>query len=341
MLHQSHILEALREVGAGRNLSREQAQAAFDEILSGMTSDDAIAELLTALARKGETPEEIAGAADAISERAVRVACSTDCVDTCGTGGDGISTFNTSTAAAIIAAGAGAVVAKHGNRTNTRVSGSAEVISELGVNLDAPVPVLEKCLAECGLAFLYAPNLHPAFRHVAPVRKKLGIRTIFNLLGPLCNPAGAKRQLMGVPRVELTQTLAGALAARGATLAWVVHGHDGLCDLSITGPSQVTETRDGALRTFMVHPDDVGLPPADLNDLLVGSPRQSAAVILEILDGVSGPPRHHAVLNAGAALVIAGVASDLTDGVRRAELAIDSGTARRKLEQLVNCSRSG
>jgi anthranilate phosphoribosyltransferase len=269
----------------------------------------------------------------------MRVRCDGDCIDTCGTGGDGISTFNASTAAAIIAAGAGATVAKHGNRTNTRASGSAEVIAELGVNLDAPVPVLERCLRECRIAFLYAPNLHPAMKYAAPVRKKLGIRTIFNLLGPLTNPAGAKRQLLGVSRPELTDTLAQVLAARGTTFAWVVHGHDGLCDLSITGPSKVTEVQAGRMRSFMLHPDDVGLPTDDLNALLVDSPKASAEVILEVLDGITGPPRHHAILNAGAALLIAGLVNDLPAGITRATQAIDSGTARQTLNKLVDTSR--
>ncbi len=327
-------------VQTGRHLTREQSRYVFEQIMSGHVAEEPMGEFLAALAKKGETVDEIAGAADVMNAKVTRVRCDGDCIDTCGTGGDGISTFNASTAAAIIAAAAGAIVAKHGNRTNTRVSGSAEVIAELGVNLDATVPVLERCLRECRIAFLYAPNLHPAMRYAAPVRKKLGIRTIFNLLGPLTNPAGAKRQLLGVPRPELTDTIAQVLAARGTTLAWVVHGHDGLCDLSITGPSKVTEVRDGRTRTFMLHPDDVGLPTDDLNALLVDSPKASAEVILEVLDGISGPPRHHAVLNAAAALLIAGLVDDLPTGITRAEQAIDAGAARQTLKMLVECSRS-
>ncbi len=330
--------EQLETVRAGRDLTREQSRALFDDMLSGRIPEELLAEFLTALAAKGETVDEIAGAADAITVKATCVRCDRECIDTCGTGGDGVSTFNTSTAAALIAAAAGVVVAKHGNRSNLRVSGSAEVLIELGVNINAPVPVLERCLKECGIAFLFAPNLHPAFKHVAAVRKRIGTRTIFNLVAPLCNPAGVKRQLVGVSKPELTDRLARVLAARGAAHAWVVHGHDGLCDLSVTGPSQVCEVRDGQVRAFTVRPDDAGLPPAKLSDLLVDSPKASATVILDILEGRIGPPRHHAILNAAAALVISGHATDLPDGVIRAAEAIDCGAARATLQRLVICS---
>src|SRR5690606_15232607 len=199
------LFTLIDEIRAGRHLTRDESRAIFEQIMTGQVAHELMGELLTALAHKGETADENAGAADVMNEKVTRVRCTRDCIDTCGTGGDGISTFNASTAAAIIAAGAGAAVAKHGNNSYTRVSGPAEVIAELGVNLHAPVATLERCLAECGIAFLYAPDLHPAMRHAAPVRKKLGIRTIFNLLGPLTNPAGARRQLLGVPRPDLTE----------------------------------------------------------------------------------------------------------------------------------------
>ncbi|HSW44698.1 MAG TPA: anthranilate phosphoribosyltransferase [Phycisphaerae bacterium] len=335
------ITEAIALIGGRRNLSRRQMQAVFEQIMTGQVSAEDMAGFLKTLAAKGETVEEIAGAADVMNDKVTRVRCDADCIDTCGTGGDGISTFNVSTTAAIIAAAAGATVAKHGNRTHTRVSGSAEAIGELGVNLDAPVPVLERCLRQCRIAFLYAPNLHPAMKYAAPVRKALGIRTIFNLLGPLTNPAGARRQLLGTSRPELTETLAAVLAARDATFAWVVHAHNGLCDLSITGPTRVTEVRAGRTRTFEICPDDLGLEPAPLETLLVDSPQASAAAIRDILDARDrGPRRRHALLNAAAALLVAGLADDLRAGLTLAARAVDEGKARQTLERLARISKS-
>jgi len=333
------ITGTIAAIQAGRHLSRGQAREVFERIMTGRIEPGPMGEFLKALAAKGETVEEIAGAADVMNEKVTRVRCPADCIDTCGTGGDGISTFNVSTTAAIIAAAAGATVAKHGNRTNTRVSGSAEAIAELGVNLDAPVPVLERCLGEDRIAFLYAPNLHPAMRYAAPVRKALGIRTIFNLLGPLTNPAGAKRQVLGTSKPELTELLAQVLAAREATFAWVVNAHNGLCDLSITGQTRVTEVRQGRLRTFTVHPNDVGFETAPLDALLVDSPRASAAAIRAIFSGQDrGPRRRHALLNAAAALLVAGLADDLRAAVQLAAQALDTGAASETLERLVKKS---
>lgn len=334
------IAQVTSTIRAGQDLSREQSREVFEAIMTGQVEPEPMGAFLKALAQKGETVDEITGAADVMNEKVMRVQCEADCIDTCGTGGDGISTFNVSTMAAIIAAAAGAVVAKHGNRTNTRVSGSAEVIAELGVNLDAPVPVLERSLRECGLAFLYAPNLHPAMKYAGPVRKKLGIRTIFNLLGPLTNPASAKRQVLGTSQPELTEKLASVLATRNATLAWVVHGHDGLCDLTITGPTRVTEVREGNIRTFEVHPKDVGFDTAPLDSLIVDSPQASASAVRAILSGgEQGPRRQHALLNAGAALVVAGMADDLRKGVDMAGKTLDAGMAAAKLQELVELSQ--
>ncbi len=323
----------------GRHLSRAQTRAVFEQIMTGQVDPEQMGHFLSALATKGETVEEIAGAADVLNEKVTRVSCATPCIDTCGTGGDGISTFNVSTTAAIIAAAGGATVAKHGNFTHTRASGSSEAIRQLGVNLDAPVPVLERCLRECRIAFLHAPNLHPAMKYAAPVRKKLAIRTIFNLLGPLTNPAGAKRQLLGTSRPDLTETLASVLAARDAEFAWVVHGHDGLCDLTITGPTRVTELNRGSVRTFTVHPQDVGFEVAPLDTLLIDSPQASAEAIRAILEGRDqGPRRHHALLNAGAALLVAGLADDLPDAVTRAATAVDNLSALQTLDRLIELS---
>lgn len=333
------IVEITVVLETGRDLSRAQTRAVFEQIMTGRVEPELMGRFLTALAAKGETVEEIAGAADVMNEKVTRISCPVSCIDTCGTGGDGISTFNVSTTAALIAAAAGATVAKHGNYTHTRASGSSEAIRQLGVNLDAPGPVLERCLGECRIAFLHAPNLHPAMKYAAPVRKKLAIRTIFNLLGPLTNPAGAKRQLLGTSRPELTETLAAVLAAREAEFAWVVHGHDGLCDLTITGPTRVTELNRGNIRTFNVHPRDAGFEVASLDKLLIDSPQTSAEAIRAILEGRDrGPRRHHTLLNAGAALLVAGLADDLPAAVARAAVAVDDLSARQTLDRLIEMS---
>ncbi len=330
------MTDAIARVQAGRHLSREQTREVFERIMTGQVALEQMVEFLRSLAAKGESADEIAGAADVMNDKVTRVRCEADCIDTCGTGGDGISTFNVSTTAALIAAAAGATVAKHGNRTTTRVSGSAEAIAELGVNINAPVPVLERCLRECRIAFLYAPNLHPAMKYAAPARQALKIRTIFNLLGPLTNPAGARRQLLGTSKPELTETLARVLLTRGATFAWVVHAREGLCDLSITGPTRVTELRAGSLTTFEINPVDLGLEPAPLESLIVDSPKASAAAIRAILSGTDrGPRRRHSLLNAAAALVVAGLAPDLPAALAVAAEAIDTGRVEQTLARLV------
>lgn len=335
----TEFLQFIEAIEAGRSLTRDESRAAFELIMTGSVEPDQMGQFLKSLAGKGETVDEITGAADVMNEKVTRVRCDADCIDTCGTGGDGISTFNVSTTAAIIAAAAGATVAKHGNRTNTRVSGSAEAIKALGVNLDASIPVLEESLRLYRMAFLYAPNLHPAMKYAGPVRKQLGIRTIFNLLGPLTNPAGAKRQVLGVSKPELTETLAQVLAARGAVHAWVVHGHDGLCDLTITGPTKVTEVANGEIRTFHVTPKDAGLAESTLDRLLVDSPEASADAVRDIVTRESySPQRDHALMNAGAALVVAGLADNLSDGVRQAAVAIEDGRAENTLRQLITIS---
>jgi len=336
------ITELTEILRSGRSLTRAESRTAFEQIMAGRVEPASMGAFLKALAEKGETVEEIAGAADVMNEKVRRVHCAVECIDTCGTGGDGISTFNVSTTAAIIAAAAGATVAKHGNRTTTRVSGSAEALASLGVNIEADVPTLERCLAECGIAFLYAPRLHPAMKYATPVRAALGIRTIFNLLGPLTNPAGAKRQLLGTYRPDLVRTLAEVLQAREVRFAWVVNAHDGLCDLSITGPSTVVEVSPRGLRTLEVRSEDVGLEPAPLEALLVDSPEASAAAMRAILEGADrGPRRRHALLNAGAAILVAGLANDLAEGVRRAAEAIDTGRAARTLQRLITLSHQG
>lgn len=328
------------QVCADRDLSRDQMRSAFEQIMTGQVPQDLLAEFLKALAAKGESVDEIAGAADVMNEKVTRVPCDRECADTCGTGGDGINTFNVSTTAAIIAAAAGAVVAKHGNHTSTRVSGSADVMKHLGVNLTGDVDVLARCLRECGLAFLHAPLLHPAMKHAAPVRRQLGIRTIFNLLGPLTNPAGARRQVIGTCKPELTDKLGRVLAARNAPRAWVPCSHEGLCDLSITGQTQITEVRNGQVSTFAVHPNDVGLKTAPLEALLVDSPQASAAAVMAILElKDQGPRRDHALLNAAAVVVVAGLADDLKTALQLSSDALNRGDALAKLQTLIVLSR--
>ena len=340
MNHRADTL--IDSVRAGRDLSRTETAELFAELMGGRLDGDRIESLLIGLAEKGETVDEIVGAARVMRRHFIGVDCDDDdAIDTCGTGGDGISTFNVSTAAAIVAAAAGARVAKHGNRTNTRRSGSAEVLAQLGVNIDAPAETVVRCLREIGIAFLYAARLHPAMRHAAEVRRRLGRPTLFNLLGPLTNPAGVRRQVVGVPSVELTDRIARALRELGAVHALVVHGDDGLCDLTVTGPSICVELRDDCLTTTTVTPEGVGLTRGPLDALRTDSPAASADAIRAILAGETGPRRDHTLLNAAAALVVAGIATDLADGVTRGAAAIDSGAAREKLDQWIACSRAG
>jgi anthranilate phosphoribosyltransferase len=327
-------------VQRGEHLSRVEARDAFTRIMAGEVDGPTLGALLCALATRGEVVDELVGAAEAMRAAATRVRCDRPCLCTCGTGGDGISTFNVSTTAALIAAGAGAVVAKHGNRSNTRVSGSAEVLANLGVNIEAEVPLLERCLSECGIAFLYAPRLHPAMKYAAPVRRAIRARTIFNLLGPLCNPAGASRQVLGVSRRAHVPLLAEALRELGAERAWVVHGSDGLCDLTITGTTYVAQLAAGEITTREIHPSDAGLSVAKLETLLVDAAQASAAAVRDILNGARGPRRDHALLNAAAALIVYGLADNLPDAVQRAAAAIDRGDARRALVKLAAITRA-
>ncbi len=336
----SVITEQIRRAQNGEHLTREETRQAFAAMMAGSLEPQWTGALVCALKTKGEHVDELVGAAEALRHAAKRVKSERPCIDTCGTGGDGISTFNVSTTAAIIAAAGGAVVAKHGNRTNTRVSGSSEVLLELGVNLEADVSVLERCLTNCNLAFMHAPHLHPAMVHAVPVRKAIGVRTMFNLLGPLANPAGAEFQILGVSRFEHLELMASALAKLGAKRVWVVHGHDGLCDLTITGKTHICELRDGATKMHTIEPGDVGLTVSPLADLIVHSPAESAACVRAILDKEQSPKRDHAVLNAAAALTVYGVTASLREGVQLAIQVIDSGEAKKKLTQVANESHS-
>lgn len=330
------MLETLvRTVEDGGHLSMPQMSEALGLIMDGHANEDQVARLLLALRRKGETVAEVAGAALAMRARMTRIRTTrTDVIDTCGTGGDGARTFNISTAAALVTAAAGLPVAKHGNRGITSRSGSADVLAALGVNIQAGVACVEACLEELGICFCFAPLLHDAMKHVAPVRKRLGVPTIFNILGPLANPAGAAMQLLGVGRAPLRPLLAEALARLGARRALVVHGSDGLDEVTLAGATHVTEAVQGSLREFQWQPADFGLQPASLQSLLVDGPQQSAAMIQAVLSGRRGPARDVVLLNAAAALWTAGRGRSLAQCVGQAAEAIDSGAAATLLRRL-------
>jgi len=328
------------KLSAQQDLTPDEARGLFDAVMENQLDAATLGAILTALTGKGETVDELVAAAQALRSRAcpVRLPPGVHAIDTCGTGGDGQPIFNVSTTVAIVAAAAGATVAKHGNRSNVRPSGSAEVLAALGVNVDADVPTLERCLEQGRVAFLYAVRLHPAMKHAAPVRRALGKRTIFNLLGPLTNPAGVRRQLVGVNRPELVETMLAALQKLGAKRAMVVHGLEGLCDLSIAGPSRVG-CLDGQSATFEeIDCRVIGAAPSSLAPLRVGSPEESAAMIRAVLGGQSGPAREMAVFNTAAALWVAGLVGDWADGARRAREAIDDGAARATLSNWVRTS---
>ncbi|MBN1556001.1 MAG: anthranilate phosphoribosyltransferase [Phycisphaerae bacterium] len=332
------ILQALID---HKDLTDEQAHGVFTELMDGELSEAQIAGLLIALRTKGECVAEIAGAAKAMREHAVSIDVSgADVIDIVGTGGTGLKTFNISTTACFVAAGAGAKVAKHGNVTNTRASGSANLLTALGVNLEATPQTVSRCIAEAGVGFCYARACHPAMKHAAPVRKQLPVRTIFNVLGPLTNPAGAKRMILGTFADEWTEPLAEVLGKLGATHAWVVHAEDGLDEITITTTTRVSEIRGGKVRSWTMQPEDVNLPRGSFSELLVADPEQSAAVAKAILDGKEGTPRNLVLINAAAALVVADLAKDLKDGVAKAKESIDSGAAKKAMEQMVQISNA-
>jgi anthranilate phosphoribosyltransferase len=318
------------------DLTSEDASAAMGEIMAGRASDAQIGGFLVALAAKGERPAELLGLARTMRVHALQLSRSHDDVfDCCGTGGDRAGTFNISSAAAIVVGACGVRVAKHGNRSVSSACGSADVFEALGVRVAAAPETVERCLAEAGIAFFFAPTFHPSMKHAGPTRRALGIRTAFNLLGPLTNPAGARRQLVGVPMPEHTELIAHVLLQLGSDHAWVVHGSDGIDEISTAGPTQVSEARNGQVRTFTVQPGDFGIPVATLEALAGGDAQANASIIQGVLAGEEGPARNVVLLNAGAALYVAGKASSVQDGIERAARAIDQGDARRVLERLV------
>src|SRR6476469_3541243 len=312
------------------DLTTDEAAAAMAEVMDGRAAPAHIAALLVGLAMKGERPVEIVGLARTMRAHAVQVSKRhEDVFDTCGTGGDRANTFNISSCAALVVAAAGVRVAKHGNRSASSKAGGADVYEALGIRITASPVVVERCLAEAGIGFFFAPTFHPSMRHAGPVRRELGVRTAFNLLGPLTNPAGATRQLVGVPRPEFTELMARALVLLGSERAWVVHGADGIDEISTTGYTKVSECKDGAVNTFYLHPADVGLPKAPAGALKGGDAHENARIIERVLAGDRGPARDVVVLNAGAGLMVAGEAASVADGIVMAARAIDRGDARR------------
>ncbi|MBW3624508.1 MAG: anthranilate phosphoribosyltransferase [Armatimonadetes bacterium] len=329
------IVEAIRTAAEGGDLSEDLAGGAMEAIMSGEATPAQTAALLVALRMKGETAGEIAGLARVMRAKALRVQSRwPDLVDTCGTGGTAIQTFNVSTGAAFVAAGAGAKVAKHGNRGMSSPCGSFDVLEALGLRIQLSPEEVGRCIDEAEIGFMFAQAFHPAMKHAAPVRREIGIRTVFNLLGPLTNPAGATRQVMGVPRKELTTLLAEALISLGATHALVVYGEPGLGEFSTLGPTHGAEVREGNVRTFTVTPEELGLETASREAIAGGTPEENAAVLTDLLHGAKGPKRDLLLLNAGAALVAAGLAGDLKEGLSKAADSVDSGAAWAKLEEL-------
>ncbi|PKU25770.1 anthranilate phosphoribosyltransferase [Telmatospirillum siberiense] len=328
----------LARVANSERLSEEEATAAFDVIMSGDATPAQIGGFLMALRVRGETVPEITGATRAMRSKAATLEAPPGAIDTCGTGGDASGTYNISTAAALVVAACGVPVAKHGNRALSSKSGSADVLAALGVKIDADLSLVRESLWQNGIGFLMAPRHHSAMRHVAGPRVELGTRTIFNLLGPLSNPAGTKRQVVGVFAERWVEPLAEVLGRLGAERAWVVHGTDGLDELTTTGPSHVAEWNEGKLRRFEITPADAGLPTARPEDLKGGDAEVNAAALTRLIAGEQGPYRDIVLLNAAAALVVAGKAPDLTTGVSEAARAIDEGHVRMTLDRLIAIS---
>lgn len=332
--------ENLNRIVNRKNLNEEQMSQMITEIFSGNVTDSQIGAMMAALATKGETFEELAGAARAMRRKALRIQTSADTViDTCGTGGDGAHTFNISTTTSFVVAACGVTVAKHGNRSVSSQCGSADLLEALGVKLDTPPEIVEEAVQDIGIGFLFAPIYHGAMRFAAKARKEVGLRSIFNMLGPLTNPAGANCQLLGVYAPELTEMFAHALQLLGAKRSFVVHGHDGLDEISVCAPTRVSELKDGLIRTYDISPEQFFSEQAEPADLLGGNPEENAQITRNILNGEIGPKRNVVLINAAAALVAAGKVEDLGQGIRMAETAIDDGAAFQKMEALIKFSQ--
>ncbi len=335
------IQEAIQALIAGADLDREKARAVMDQIMSGGATDAQIGAFLVALRIKGESVDEIVGCAEGMREKATPIETArTDLIDTCGTGGDGSGTFNISTTVAFVACGAGLAVAKHGNRSISSQCGSADVLSEMGVNIEASPEQVGECIDEVGIGFLFAVALHGAMRHAIGPRKELATRTVFNVLGPLTNPAGARRQLIGVYDGSLTEKLAGVLNELGSERAFVVHGSDGLDEITLTGPTKLSELNNGRVSTREICPEDFGLERVAAEALAGGDAARNAEILRMVLDGKTGPQRDVVLLNAAAAIAAGGLAEDMATAINMARESIDSGKARQALDRLVEVSNA-
>ena len=331
--------EALGIVAAGRTLTRAEAHAAMTSVMAGEATPAQLGALLAALHIRGETVDEIAGCAAALRDVVVRVSVSGDPVDIVGTGGDRSNSFNISTVSSLVVAGAGGRVAKHGNRAATSACGSADVLEALGVRIDLGPEAVARCVAETGVGFMFAPRFHPAMRHAGPVRREIGIRTVFNVLGPLANPAGVRRILLGVPSPALGEKIAKVLGELGTEHALVIHGEDGLDEISPSGPTRTWELRGGVVREGRIDPGELGLERAPRAEITGGDPTRNAAMARRVLDGAKDGTRTAIVLNAGAGAYVAGLARDIREGARLAAEAIDSGRAREALARFVATSQ--
>lgn len=334
------IKEAIKKLVEKESLTVDEASAVMEEIMSGEATPSQLASFITALRLKGETADEIIGLAKTMRAKAIPVALNQPSLDTCGTGGDCAGTFNISTTAAFIAAGAGIKVAKHGNRAMSSCCGSADVLEALGVKIELNAEQVAHCIEETGIGFMFAPAFHPAMKYAAPTRREIGIRTVFNILGPLTNPAGAKYQVLGVPSDMLVEKLAIVLNGLGCEHALVIHGEDGIDEFTVTGQTHICEVNKGVINCYYVKPEDLGLQKGSTSSLKGGNAQENAALLRQILDGDKVPQRDVVLLNAAAALVAGNKASGLAEGVRLAAEIIDSGYAKNKLEQMIRVSNN-
>lgn len=335
------INKAVKQIIAGKNLTEKEAFDAMNQIMEGKATDAQIAAFLIGLRVKGETVEEITGCVRSLSEKANRIIPRTEfCVDPVGTGGDGTNTFNISSTSAIVAAAAGACVAKHGNRSVSSRSGSADLYEALGVNINLSPKAVEKCISDIGFGFMFAPTFHPAMRHASPVRKQLGVRTVFNLLGPLSNPAGAHGQVLGVYEKEIMPFVVQTLAKLGEKHALVIHGSDHSDEITITGETYVCELKDGEISEYIIYPEVFGLKRATLADIQGGEAGENAQITLDILKGAKGPKRDEVVLNAAATIYVGQQAGSLAEGILKAQEVLDNGKALAKLEEIRNYTNS-
>ncbi len=334
------IREAIGILVSGQSLTMEQAAQVMDEIMSGEATPAQLGSFVTALRIRGETVEEIAGLASVMRAKAVPVAVSGPVVDTCGTGGDGSLTFNISTAAAFVVAGAGLKVAKHGNRAMSSGCGSIDVLEELGAKIDLNAEQVQECLEKVGIGFMFAPIFHPAMKYAAGPRREIGIRTVFNIVGPLTNPAGAKAQIIGVPESSVLEKVARALQLLGCEHAFVVHGEDGLDEISACERTMISELKGDAVENYFITPEELGLPRASLESLKGGSTQENARILSEVLAGAQGPRRDVVLLNAAAALIAGDKAQTWEEGLELARQAIDNGQALQKLQGVIELSQS-